>query len=542
MILHFYLKYSTRPGQKIFLLSSNLPGENGSQKRIALSYHDEDYWEVKMNLPDDFDENICYYYMVENEDGLEILDGEEDRYIDLSEKKRKNYFTVIDTWNDAGNINNAFFSKAFKNVLLPPVEKKKSSLLKKYTHEFRVKAPLLAKHETICISGSTEHLKNWDTNSPVIMIPKDNWFICRIQFGENEWPASYKYGIYNLKEKKITSFEEGRNRLLRNWEVNAGTVIVQDGFVNKQTKLWRGAGINIPVFSIRTKNGFGTGEFTDLKLLIDWAKITGIELIQLLPINDTSAHGNWEDSYPYSAVSAFALHPLYINLEKVAGKEHASIVKALRKKQKQLNELPQIDYEQVMKFKISVLHELFDLQKDKFKEDLNYFQFFDLNRHWLVPYAAYSFLKEKYKTADFSKWKTHSTYKESSIQKFVSPSTRHYDEIAFYYYVQYHLHLQLKDVSLYAHRNKIVLKGDIPIGIYRHSCDAWVEPSLYNLDQQAGAPPDAFASKGQNWGFPTYNWDRMKEDDFKWWRRRFDQMGNYFDAFRIDHILGFFRI
>src|SRR4029079_3498020 len=87
-----------------------------------------------------------------------------------------------------------------------------------------------------------------------------------------------------------------------------------------------------------------------------------------------------------------------------------------------------------------------------------------------------------------------------------------------------------------------VLKGDIPIGIYRYGCDAWTNPSLYNMNEQAGAPPDDFAVKGQNWGFPTYNWSKMKENNFSWWRRRFDQMSNYFDAFRIDHILGFFRI
>jgi 4-alpha-glucanotransferase len=86
------------------------------------------------------------------------------------------------------------------------------------------------------------------------------------------------------------------------------------------------------------------------------------------------------------------------------------------------------------------------------------------------------------------------------------------------------------------------LKGDIPIGVARYGADTWVEPSLFNMNEQAGAPPDDFAVKGQNWGFPTYNWEEMSKDKYKWWRRRFDQMSNYFDAFRIDHILGFFRI
>lgn len=542
MFVQFYLKYATRYGQRIFLLTNNLPGKNGEKQKLLMSYVDEDHWELKLDLDDSSDPHLFYYYMVENEDGFETYDGEEDRHVDLSHKNGGQTHTVIDTWNDAGDVHNAFFTKPFKNVLLPQVQRKKTALPDKWTHEFRIKAPLLKAHEIICISGSTPHLKNWDATQPLLMTPKGNWFVCRVQMEENEWPASYKYGIYDLKEKKLVSFEDGPNRMLRNWEVNAGKVILHDGFVHKETELWRGAGVNIPVFSIRTHKNFGTGQFSDLKLLIDWAKKTGLQMIQLLPINDTSAQGNWKDSYPYSSVSAFALHPLYIDLEKVADKKNLKIVTALRKKQKQLNQLPVVDYEQVMKFKMSALRELYDLQKDNFKDDVQYFEFFEMNRHWLVPYAAYSYLKEKYKTADYTQWKLHSVYDESAIQKFVAPSTRHYHKIAFYYFVQYHLHLQLKEISRYAHKNNVVLKGDIPIGIYRYSCDAWVEPHLYNLDEQAGAPPDEFASKGQNWGFPTYNWDRMKEDNFKWWRRRFDQMANYFDAFRIDHILGFFRI
>ncbi|MEO7048818.1 MAG: 4-alpha-glucanotransferase, partial [Ferruginibacter sp.] len=208
----------------------------------------------------------------------------------------------------------------------------------------------------------------------------------------------------------------------------------------------------------------------------------------------------------------------------------------------QLNSLVEFDYEQVMKFKWNVLRELFEAQKEEFKNDLNYFQFFEINREWLVPYAAFSYLRDKYKTPDFNLWKSHVKYDEGAIQKFVSPSQAHYDEICFIYFVQYHLHLQLTEVVNYARRKKIVLKGDIPIGIYRYSCDAWENPDLYNMDEQAGAPPDDFAVKGQNWGFPTYNWQQMQFGNYRWWRLRFDQMSKYFDAFRIDHILGFFRI
>lgn len=540
MILQFLLRYSTQFGQQIYLISENLPGL--SEGKLSMQYHDQDSWIAMIELPDNYDAQINYHYSVRNADGLEIPDGEENRFIKLARRKPTKQISIIDTWNDAGNYKNAYFSKAFRHVLLPHISHKRQATPEKYTHEFRVKAPLLNVHETICLCGSTAHLKNWDEQNPILMTPENNWYVTRICLEENEWPATYKYGIYNLHEKKFVRFEDRGNRLLRNWEVSDGITILHDGFVDIHRDLWRGTGVNIPVFSLRSAKSFGVGEFTDLKLLIDWARKTGIELIQLLPINDTSAQNNWQDSYPYAAISSFALHPLYINLEKTGGKKGSALVKALSRKQKQLNALPDVDYEQVMKFKLSVLHELYDLLKDDLREDKTYFEFFEINRHWLVPYAAFSYLKEKYKTADFNQWKNHSAYDESSIQKLVSPTHKEYDKIAFYYFVQYHLHLQFKEITRYAHKYQVTLKGDIPIGIYRHSCDAWVSPKLFNMDKQAGAPPDDFAATGQNWGFPTYNWEEMRKDDFKWWRDRFDHLSKYFDVFRIDHILGFFRI
>ncbi len=542
MTINFYLRYYTRFGDLLFISGNNSwLGDDDASQAIQLSWLNDDFWRLSIHLPDDFDDIIQYRYILRDRDGFEIFDSEESRFIDFSISNEKNT-TVFDTWNHAGTIENAFFTRAFKKILLPPVSKQTIRFPEEYTHEFRVKAPLLQPGETVCLCGSTQNLKSWNTADPVFLYPKNNWFVTRVHLAENEWPASYKYGIYNLDQKKFIRFEEGANRFLDHAEFTDGITILNDGFVRYPAKLWKGAGVSIPVFSLRSQNSFGVGEFSDIKLLIDWAMQTGLKLIQLLPVNDTTAQQNWHDSYPYAAISAFALHPIYINLDKVAGKEFSSLLKPLKKKAKPLNELAEFDYGEVMKLKLATLRELFKAKKKDFKNDLNFFEFFDLNRHWLVPYAVFSYLRNKYKTPDFTKWKMHNVYDESAIQEFASPSKKHYDEIVFFYFVQYHLHLQLKEVADYAHRHHIVLKGDIPIGIYRYGCDAWVNPSLYNMNEQAGAPPDDFAVKGQNWGFPTYNWDKMKEDNYQWWRHRFDQMSNYFDAFRIDHILGFFRI
>jgi 4-alpha-glucanotransferase len=300
--------------------------------------------------------------------------------------------------------------------------------------------------------------------------------------------------------------------------------------------------IAIPVFSLLTENSFGIGEFLDIKCLADWAKEAGLKLIQLLPINDTSATFTWRDSYPYAAISAFALHPVYINLAKVAGKKYSQTTKSLVKKQKQLNTLPQVDYDQVISFKMNVLRELYEMDGGGFLEQSDYKIFYEDNKAWLVPYAAFCFYRDKFGTADFSKWKTSSEYNEEEVKRLSSSKNKSFKQIVFFYFVQYHLHLQLKEAVEYAHKRGLAIKGDIPIGIYRYGADAWTSPQLYNMSLQAGAPPDDFAVKGQNWGFPTYNWKKMEEDNFEWWKLRFQQLSNYFDAFRIDHILGFFRI
>jgi 4-alpha-glucanotransferase len=128
------------------------------------------------------------------------------------------------------------------------------------------------------------------------------------------------------------------------------------------------------------------------------------------------------------------------------------------------------------------------------------------------------------------------------MKEFSSPDQPHFDDIAVNYFIQYHLHVQLSEAASYAHAHGVVLKGDIPIGVNRNSVDTWVSPELFHMQMQAGAPPDMFSVKGQNWELPTYDWDEMERTGFDWWKKRFSQMSNYFDTFRIDHILGFFRI
>lgn len=540
MRIDFYLRYSTQFGQTLSLLG-DLPqlGNNNQAEALPMKFFNETFWHASIEVELPAATVVRYRYMFTDADGTVKLDAEKDRKFTIA--KGKTDVVVFDSWNDESFYENAFYTAPFKKVFFRH-SKHKAKKAPNGTHQFKIKAPLLRQDEVLCLAGNVEQLNNWSTTEPLLLHQKADWWVLDIDLSAATFPIAYKYGIFNTATNSFALFEEGDNRTLH-YDVPAEKcTIIHDGFFRQQQRFWKGAGVAIPVFSLRSNNSFGVGEFSDLKLLADWAKETGLKMLQLLPINDTSATFSWKDSYPYAAISAFALHPIYLNLQKVAGKKNEKVVRSLQKKQKQLNQLPEVDYEAVMQFKINVLRELYELDDFAFLEEKEYAQFFDQNKYWLVPYAAFCYLRDKWGTSDFSKWKTHSVFDAHEISRLTAPKLKTFRFIAFYYFVQYHLHLQLKEAVDYAHKKGLALKGDIPIGIYRYGCDAWMAPELYNMNMQAGAPPDDFAVKGQNWGFPTYNWKEMEENHFEWWRRRFQQMSNYFDAFRIDHILGFFRI
>ncbi|CAK9178924.1 unnamed protein product [Ilex paraguariensis] len=334
---------------------------------------------------------------------------------------------------------------------------------------------------------------------------------------------------------------------------------------------WRGAGLAIPMFSVRSEADIGVGEFLDLKLLVDWAVESGFHLVQLLPVNDTSVHGMWWDSYPYSSLSVFALHPLYLRVQALSESIPEEIKQEIERARVQLDGKPpglhhngsleeiasdkrhsfvillfnssqDVDYEATMAAKLSIAYKIFALEKDLILNLSSFLEFFSDNQDWLKPYAAFCFLRDFFETSDHSQWGLFSNFSRDKLEKLVSIDRLHYDTICFHYYIQFHLHRQLSEAAEYARKKGVVLKGDLPIGVDRNSVDTWVYPNLFRMNTSTGAPPDYFDKNGQNWGFPTYNWEEMSKDNYAWWRARLTQMGKYFTAYRIDHILGFFRI
>jgi len=537
MTVTFRLRFHTQPGQSLWLAGkAPLPAHP-----VPLQYVDSESWEVSVPLaPQAGELALNYSYILRQKDGAQTTDWGRNRSL-IPASFNCSQLLVLDAWNHAGYVENVFYTEPFKKVLLAENFTKVARLAPQNpTHTFRVKAPLLKKNQTLCLLGEGAALGNWSTQSPVLLArqPDEDDFSVQLNLRGRAFPLAYKYGIFDVLQKKFVRFEDGANRILRDEIAPDKHTLVSDGFVGLPPAAWRGAGVAIPVFSLRSENSFGVGEFADLKLLADWGKKTGLKLIQLLPINDTSATHTWKDSYPYAAISAFALHPLYLNLAAATSAKNKKLLKTLEPERQRLNALDAVDYEAVMKMKLGFLKRIFPLQKTATFRAKAYRNFFTANEHWLVPYAAFCFLRDQFGTPDFSRWPEHKKFDAAKIAALVEGN----DEIAFHLFVQYHLHLQLTEATAHVHAAGLVLKGDIAIGVYGHGADVWQAPELFHLDMQAGAPPDPFAAKGQNWGFPTYNWPRMAADGFAWWKQRFAQMGGYFDAFRIDHILGFFRI
>ena len=410
----------------------------------------------------------------------------------------------------------------------------------------KVRAPQLRGNERLILCGGHPVLGEWhvDRGIPCIEQAPNEW-TCDIdaEYTANE-NLDFKFvAVKDGDELNEPLWETEDNRYIRVPQLRRGEIeeheMSQAFFKIHNVKK---AGTLIPVFSLRTEGSFGVGDFGDLKRMVDWVKYTNQRVLQVLPINDTTMSHTWGDSYPYSCISIFALHPQYIDFRQLPPLKDKKKAKEMESLRKQLNQLQRIDYERMIHAKEEYLQLLFEQEGSATLRSKAFKEWFDEEQHWLVPYAQYCYLRDKNGTADFTQWHDHNTWNEEDRSILSNPRTKEYSHVSFFYYVQFILAEQMKEAHEYARSKNIILKGDIPIGVQRLGCDVWQEPRYFNLNGQAGAPPDDFSVNGQNWGFPTYNWDEILKDDCQWWVRRFQNMQKYFDAYRIDHVLGFFRI
>ncbi len=533
MKLLFNVEYHTSFGDNLML---NICSEEGAAK---VSQHkmvtlDGSHWFVEISKTIKAGTFIDYFYSVMR--GDEEMRHEwqvEPHRLEIAATKGDRY-TVYDHWIDIPD--DAFmYSSAFTECILP--RKRQFSTPAEYqrTVRLKVRAPQLRQGERLAVVGGPELLGAWNITKALNMTEHEchEWVV---SLDASQLPLNgfeFKFIILDTEPDYTALWEQGENRSLVIPDMTVGDVVVYElSQAHFPIYPWKGAGVVVPIFSLRSEGSFGVGDFGDLKLMIDWVAKTRQRFLQVLPINDTNMTGTWQDSYPYNSISIYALHPQYMDFRQLPEIKDEKLKVKFEKLRQELNALPQIDYERMFKAKMDYLRLLFAQEWATVSRRATYKDFFEQNKEWLVPYAAFCVNRDKYGTAEFTKWP-----KEANSKKLKANSL-----LNFWYYVQYNLDAQMHAAHEYARKNRVVLKGDIPIGISRDGVEAWVEPKYFNLNGQAGAPPDPFSADGQNWGFPTYNWDEMLKDGCQWWVRRFRKMAQYFDAYRIDHVLGFFRI
>jgi 4-alpha-glucanotransferase len=546
MKVSFKIDYQTTRGQVLYVSFSveDLGVWNPSHD-LPMNNSSPGEWELECYF--DSPKRIRYKYLIKNTEGTFIREGGKYRIIETLEK---DYDEVRcrDFWRVRGEFDIALFSSAFTKVLMrhtTPNEPFKSKQQFDKTLRIQIYIPKVNPDCRIGILGDQPSLGNWMGDDTLLM--EDDQFplwSIDIDAEKLKFPLQFKYVVYDTVKKQILIWEQGSNRLIRNYycEEQKSIKIHTDESFRFPVSNWRGAGVALPISSLRTERSGGIGEFPDIKKLVDWAKLTGLKLIQLLSLNETVATHCWIDACPYKSISLMALDPVYLNISKIGVLDDENLMNGFALAMSGFDALEMVHYEEIRKIKSKYFKLIFLQQQEQILVDPSFLNFFDENKDWLIPYAAYCFLQDKNKTSDFRKWPDFKTYNADEISLLCSSSSPHYPDIALYYFIQYHAHKQLVESAEYARLNGVVLKCEIPEGISRNSVEVWMHPELFNLDQQAGSPPDEFADIGQNWGFPTYNWREMAADNFSLWINRLKHMSHYFDAVRLDHIIDFFRI
>ena len=553
MKLKFSIQYGTQWGENLYVCIT-YRSNDGTEKssRLMMLTADGWHWELEVSALESRHHPISsfsYYYQVEDAEER-VLRREwtvipRCYYFDSS----KNY-VLADQWREIP-LQYHLYTNAYLTITQRVRDEKVEALrvpLYRKTILFRVSAPQLLKGQSLAVIGNHPALGSWNTARYLKMeyIGRYEWLLS-VNVDAVFLPIEYKYVVIDDATHTLLNWEEGDNRTTEGMlppdqtQIPDGTVLVAYGeSLRLKEQMWRAAGVVVPVFSLRSEHSYGVGDFGDLRRMVDWAVATGMKAIQLLPVNDTTASHSWSDSYPYNIVSAFALHPHYIDLEALGKLKSKAKMTAYHRQRQELNALSYSDYEAVDRVKSAYVREFFEEKGQQTLDSKEFKQWFAENQDWLEPYA---------------KW-------------IAGPS----DTAEQIYFLQYNLHLQLKAAADYAREKGVFIKGDVPIGVNRKSVETATHPELFHLNSQTGAPPDNFSLNGQNWGFPTYNWDSSLRftvyslqmnttagsevlaskssvnrkpstvNIITWFHKRLRWMEQYFDAIRIDHVLGFFRI
>lgn len=301
----------------------------------------------------------------------------------------------------------------------------------------------------------------------------------------------------------------------------------------KKIGVQKRAGVALPLFSVYSKNSIGTGEIPDLKKVIDWCRVTGMSVIQLLPLNELGS-----DNAPYNAISTFAIEPMYISIKKLRNADLKPFRKEIRALKKNFPAGgSKVNYN-IRTEKLLLLKKIFSASVITGLADFETFK--KNNFHWLKYYCLFKIISGMNSGKNWSEWDLKYRYIASYTAEKILKDNE--NEINFYIWVQWQLYEQLISVKKYAKRKKVFIMGDIPFLVSRNSADVWAYKNYFKLQLSSGAPPDMYFSKGQRWGMPPYNWDNISADNYSYFREKIKYAENFFDMYRIDHFVGLFRI
>jgi len=293
----------------------------------------------------------------------------------------------------------------------------------------------------------------------------------------------------------------------------------------------RRAGVLAPLFSLRTRSSTGIGGILDLERLVDWCAKTRLSIIQLLPINDTAT-----DPSPYGSCSAFALNPVYLSLNDPA---FDAILPQSDRSAIRMDLADRVDYPRVRHTKLDLLRRAFLTARSDLGHNRSFADFQQRTSFWLPAYSAFMALKDAHDQRSWNDWGNWAVSSPETIDRAIRTFP---DQTLFYQWIQWHLDRQMIRARGYAAAHGVLLKGDLPFLLNEDSADVWACPRFFNTSVAAGCPPDYYNADGQYWGFPTYRWDELARDEYGWWGERLRHAESYYDLFRIDHVLGFFRI
>ena len=292
-------------------------------------------------------------------------------------------------------------------------------------------------------------------------------------------------------------------------------------------------GTAIPVGALRSEKSIGVGEFADLAEFGALCVKMGIELVQLLPVNDTGYQ-----SSPYSALTAFGLNPIYIRIGDLP--EASGFEAEIRAIGERFNGDVRFQYEALLRAKMDLLKKIYGANKKKIAGSASLKSWIEANS-WVKAYSVFRRLKEANGERSWRDWDGFQKIDAAGIAAaWDDPS--HAEEQLFWAWLQQALDTQFTAAAASLNKQGIILEGDLPILMNEDSCDVWSEPENFDMNLSAGAPPDMYSPEGQNWGFPIYNWDAQSKDGYTWWKARLKTAGKYYQTYRIDHVLGFFRI